>query len=100
MLSENVDSADKELTTEVIEQAFEKLFGAEGKGVRRFRHSGLRHVKLRSSVELIEQNPNKRSQWAALAKRGHCAAWAMRGIGTWHVSWTVRLRCSTRREGS
>lgn len=78
MVSESEKSEDQELTPEVIKQAFEKLFGAEGKGVRRFRHSGLRHVKLTGGAELIEQNPNKRSEWAALARQGHRVAWAMR----------------------
>ena len=78
MVNENKKSQGIELNAEHIQQAFEKLFGADGKGVRRFQPSGLRHVKLTGGAELIEQNPNKRSRWAELARKGHRIAWAMR----------------------
>ncbi len=61
----------------VIIVAFEKLF-AGGRGVRRFRNSGLRHVELPHGAILVEQNPKKSSEWAELARRGHRVAWAMR----------------------
>ena len=61
----------------VILVAFEKLFGG-GRGVRRFRNSGLRHVELPDGAILVEQNPRKSSEWAELARRGHRVAWAMR----------------------
>ena len=61
----------------VILVAFEKLFGG-GRGVRRFRQSGLRHVELPSDAVLIEQNPKKSSEWAELARAGHRVAWVMR----------------------
>jgi len=61
----------------VILVAFEKLFGG-GRGVRRFRHSGLRHVELPHDCVLIEQNPKKASEWADLARRGSRVAWLMR----------------------
>lgn len=61
----------------VITVAFEKLF-AGGRGVARFARSGLRHVKLGGGAVLIEQNPKKKSEWAALAREGHRVAWVMR----------------------
>lgn len=61
----------------VILVAFEKLF-AGGRGVRRFRNSGLRHVELPHGAILVEQNPKKSSEWAELARKGHRIAWAMR----------------------
>jgi hypothetical protein len=61
----------------VILVAFEKLF-AGGRGVRRFRQSGLRHVELPHDCVLIEQNPQKSSEWAALARAGRRVAWVMR----------------------
>ena len=61
----------------VILVAFEKLFGG-GRGVARYRHSGLRYVKLEGGAVLIEQNPQKRSEWAELARRGRRVAWVLR----------------------
>ena len=61
----------------IILVAFEKLF-AGGRGVRRFRNSGLRHVELPHGAILVEQNPKKSSEWAELARKGHRIAWAMR----------------------
>ena len=61
----------------VILVAFEKLFGG-GRGVRRFARSGLRHVELEGGAALIEQNPQKSSEWAELARRGRRVAWVMR----------------------
>lgn len=58
--------------------AAEKLFGG-GRGVRIFPRSGLRYVELPGSSRLVEQNPKKRSEWAALARAGHRVAWLMRG---------------------
>jgi hypothetical protein len=61
----------------VILVAFEKLFSG-GRGVRRFRQSGLRHVELPHDCVLIEQNPKKSSEWAELARAGRRVAWVMR----------------------
>ncbi|HEX8707672.1 MAG TPA: hypothetical protein VF723_05375 [Pyrinomonadaceae bacterium] len=61
----------------VILVAFEKLFGG-GRGVRKFSRSGLRYVNLSGGAILVEQNPQKRSEWAALAAGGHRVAWVMR----------------------
>jgi hypothetical protein len=61
----------------VILVAFEKLFGG-GRGVRRFRQSGLRHVELPHDCVLVEQNPKKSSEWAELARSGRRVAWVMR----------------------
>jgi hypothetical protein len=61
----------------VILVAFEKLFSG-GRGVRRFRQSGLRHVELPPACVLIEQNPKKSSEWAELARAGRRVAWVMR----------------------
>lgn len=57
--------------------AFEKLFGG-GRGVRRFPRSRLRYVELEGGARLIEQNPQKQSEWATLARTGHRVAWLMR----------------------
>ena len=57
--------------------AFEKLFGG-GRGVRRFARSGLRYVDLGGGAVLVEQNPQKRSEWAQLARSGHRVAWVLR----------------------
>lgn len=69
--------SDEELTPGRILVAFEKLFGG-GRGVRRFKHSGLRHVELPGDAVLVEQNPRKTSEWAELARAGRRVAWAMR----------------------
>ena len=61
----------------VILVAFEKLFSG-GRGVRRFRNSGLRHVELPAGAVLVEQNPQKSSEWAELARKGRRVAWVMR----------------------
>jgi hypothetical protein len=61
----------------VIVVAFEKLFGG-GRGVRRFARSGLRHVGLGGGAVLVEQNPQKSSEWAELARRGRRVAWVLR----------------------
>ncbi len=55
----------------------EKLFGG-GRGVKRFARSQLRYVELENDAVLIEQNPNKKSEWAELAQKGHRVAWVMR----------------------
>jgi len=69
--------AEEVPTAGVILVAFEKLF-AGGRGVRRFRQSGLRHVELPHDCILIEQNPKKSSEWAELARAGRRVAWVMR----------------------
>ena len=61
----------------VVLVAFEKLFSG-GRGVRRFRQSGLRHVELPHGCVLVEQNPKKSSEWAELARAGRRVAWVMR----------------------
>ena len=66
-----------ELSPGRILVAFEKLFGG-GRGVRRFARSNLRYVALGSGALLIEQNPQKRSEWAQLAQQGRRVAWVMR----------------------
>jgi hypothetical protein len=71
------DTADDVPGAGVILVAFEKLFSG-GRGVRRFRNSGLRHVELPHGAILVEQNPKKSSEWAALARGGHRVAWVMR----------------------
>jgi hypothetical protein len=61
----------------VILVAFEKLFGG-GRGVERFARSGLRYVRLPGDSILVEQNPEKKSEWGALARAGRRVAWVMR----------------------
>ncbi|HEY0386276.1 MAG TPA: hypothetical protein VGC64_09710 [Pyrinomonadaceae bacterium] len=68
---------EAELSAGVILVAFEKLFGG-GRGVKRFNRSGLRYVNLADCAILIEQNPQKKSEWAELARSGHRLAWVMR----------------------
>ena len=69
--------AEEVPTAGVILVAFEKLFSG-GRGVRRFRQSGLRHVELPHDCVLVEQNPKKSSEWAELARSGRRVAWVMR----------------------
>ncbi len=69
-------SAEEELSAGVILVAFEKLFGG-GRGVAKFARSGLRYVKLPAGAILVEQNPKKRSEWAALAAKGRRVAWVL-----------------------
>ena len=57
--------------------AYEKLF-AGGRGVRRFARSRLRYVPLDDGAVLVEQNPHKQSEWAALARQGRRVAWVLR----------------------
>jgi hypothetical protein len=66
-----------ELSAGQILVAFEKLFGG-GRGVQRFQRSHLRYVPLTGGATLIEQNPQKQSEWAKLAREGHRIAWLMR----------------------
>lgn len=61
----------------VVLVAFEKLFGG-GRGVRRFARSRLRYVELEGGAVLVEQNPNKRSEWAEAARAGRRVAWVLR----------------------
>ncbi len=70
-------AAADELTPGRILVAYEKLFGG-GRGVRKFARSGLRYVSLPGGATLIEQNPQKASEWALLARKGHRVAWVMR----------------------
>lgn len=71
------DEATGELTPGRILVAFEKLFGG-GRGVRKFARSGLRYVELPAEAVLIEQNPQKASEWGARARNGQRVAWVMR----------------------
>jgi hypothetical protein len=66
-----------ELTPGRILVAYEKLFGG-GRGVQKFARSGLRYVRLAGGAVLVEQNPNKKSEWAELAQAGRRVAWVMR----------------------
>lgn len=77
MAESGSDEAEDVPTAGVILVAFEKLFGG-GRGVRRFRQSGLRHLELPHGCVLIEQNPKKSSEWAELARAGRRIAWVMR----------------------
>ena len=78
-MTDKTDKTDREeeLTPGRILVAFEKLFGG-GRGVSRFRRSGLRYVELGGDAVLVEQNPNKSSEWAALARQGRRVAWVLR----------------------
>ena len=74
---EDAPPPSDELNAGRILVAFEKLFGG-GRGVQRFQRSGLRYVKLPEDAILIEQNPQKKSEWAELARNGRRIAWVMR----------------------
>lgn len=74
---EEEQPAERELSAGRILVAFEKLFGG-GRGVKKFARSGLRYVSLPGGAVLVEQNPQKRSEWATLAEKGHRIAWVMR----------------------
>ncbi|HXG66266.1 MAG TPA: hypothetical protein VNO70_14285 [Blastocatellia bacterium] len=63
---------------DAILAAYEKLFTGEGRAVRRFKHSGLRYVQLTGGAILVEQNPDKHSMWAQLARDGHRIGWVIR----------------------
>jgi len=77
-LTENEERDDADLPAAgAVTVAFEKLFGG-GRGVKRFARSRLRHVELGGGLVLIEQNPNKSSEWAELARAGRRVAWLMR----------------------
>jgi hypothetical protein len=64
--------------SEEILAAYEKLFGKDKDGVDRFKPSGVRYVDLPSALILVEQNPDKDSHWAKLAREGHKIAWVMK----------------------
>jgi hypothetical protein len=74
---EGVRSSPDAPTPGVILVAFEKLFGG-GRGVSRYRRSGLRYVRLAGGAVLVEQNPQKRSEWAEKARAGRRVAWVLR----------------------
>ncbi len=76
-MTERATDAPDELNAGRILVAFEKLFGG-GRGVARFARSGLRHVELPGGALLVEQNPNKQSEWARAAQQGRRVAWVMR----------------------
>lgn len=67
----------RDITPGQLSVAFEKLFGG-GRGVSRYARSGLRYVRLPGGAVLVEQNPNKSSGWARLAREGRRVAWALR----------------------
>jgi hypothetical protein len=60
-----------------IRRAFEELFGG-GAQVKRFRRSRLRYVDLGGDAVLVEQNPEKSSEWAKAAREGKRIAWVLR----------------------
>ena len=77
MTKSRLRSESEELEAGRILVAFEKLFGG-GRGVRRFARSNLRYVQLGDDIMLVEQNPNKNSDWAKLARDGRRIAWVLR----------------------
>ena len=75
---------EKELETrlpseEEILAACEKLFGSESREVRQFKQSGVRYVPLSGGTILVEQNTQKESRWAKMAREGHKIAWLIKG---------------------
>ena len=71
------DRHDETPGEEEIRRAFDTLFG-EGSRVKRFRRSGLRYVDLGDDTVLVEQNPEKTSEWARAAREGKRIAWVLR----------------------
>ena len=68
-------------SSEEILAAYEKLFGKDSKdsdNIRRFKPSGVRYVQLPGDLLLVEQNPDKESHWAKMARKGHKIAWIMK----------------------
>ncbi|MBX5477432.1 MAG: hypothetical protein IRZ19_00035 [Pyrinomonas methylaliphatogenes] len=76
-MREELEEDGVKLATEEILRAYAKLF-ADERIVRRFKRSGVRYIELGAGLRLVEQNPNKESRWAALARQGHRIAWVMR----------------------
>lgn len=74
---ESAPTGEGDLSAGVILVAFEKLFGG-GRGVERYARTGLRYVQLTGGAVLVEQNPKKRTRWAALAREGGRVAWVLR----------------------
>lgn len=44
--------------------------------------NGCRHVKI-GATDYIQQNPDKESAYAILAREGHKITWGMRSMGQW-----------------
>jgi hypothetical protein len=65
-------------SSEEILAAYEQLFGKDRDSVRQFKPSGVRYVELGGEMLLVEQNPDKQSHWAKLAREGHQIAWVMK----------------------
>lgn len=65
-------------SSEEILAAYEKLFGKDKNDVHRFKPSGVRYIDLPNDLILVEQNPDKDSHWAKLARDGHKVAWVMK----------------------
>jgi hypothetical protein len=67
-------------------KAYKVLFGIEGSDkykVIKSKKSGLRFIR-DGSIMLVEQNKNKRSVYADLARRGHNVAWLFKD-GKYHA---------------
>jgi hypothetical protein len=58
-----------------ILKAFGLLFGGKHSGLTT--KSRLRFVKVEAKFLLLEQNPDKQSAWAKMARQGHKVAWLM-----------------------
>ena len=74
---------EKELETklpssEEILAAYEKLFGKDKSGVKQYKKSELHYMELPHDTVLIEQNPQKDSDWAQKAREGQKIAWVMK----------------------
>jgi hypothetical protein len=65
-------------STDELHTAYEKLFGNDKDDVRRFKPSGVRYIDLPGKLIIVEQNSDKESHWAKLAREGHKVAWVMK----------------------
>jgi hypothetical protein len=82
-MHDEVDMTEKEVETklpdsEEILAAYEKLFGKDKNGVKQYKKSGVHYVDLPNDMVLLEQNADKDSHWAKMAREGHKIAWVMK----------------------
>ncbi|RDE16246.1 MAG: hypothetical protein C4K47_01975 [Candidatus Thorarchaeota archaeon] len=72
----------RETALKVYAAIFERRDSVEVEGatylIEKTSKSKLRSVEI-EGLTFIEQNPNKESRWAQLAKEGHQIMWVMRG---------------------
>lgn len=82
MSSFDIESNLKEYALKIYQAIFNNLSEVELEGdtipIQKFKSSHLRYVDL-SGFRFIEQNPNKASHWAEMARTGKKIMWVFRG---------------------